>query len=170
MTEELRIAVPTISLSPTQQRSMQKIYLALMDEFAENMNEFVDRMEAVKAGKAFVDGEKLDMKKFSDYVVTWRKKQGETQKKIAEIELKDPVLFLSTRTAYLNLRRMGSMVSKRARNLQNDVTKQYGEKNIDPRPSQWYERNYLFRVGTQDLERQYGRILELIGLPRPTKK
>lgn len=137
-------------------------YTAFLEELVENMNEFVDQMEAAKEGKAFVTaGGSLDVQKLTDFIVAWRKKQGETQRKILLFQDTDRGLYLKSGTAHVNLLELARMVSKRSWQLQNEVTEKYGVKPINPAADKFFDRNYRYRVDADALAKRYEKVLSL---------
>lgn len=140
-----------------------RAYTAFLDELVENMNEFVDKMESAKEGKDFVaaDG-KLDVEKMAQFIVEWRKKQGETQKKLIQFQDDEPGICLKSQTSYANLLELGRMVSKRSWQLQNEVTEKYGAKPINPAADKYFDRNYRFRVDAEALASRYERIASAV--------
>ncbi len=162
MQEKYKIAVGGELEKKAEAERMCKIYTELMDELVDNMNEFVDKMDAVKDGKAFVKSGALDVKKFTDFVVKWRKKQGATQEKIAKLSINEPAFFFKSQTAYANLRILGQMVSKRSWQVQKEVTTQYNVPPINPVSHRFFDRNYRYKVSLEALGSRYDRILALV--------
>lgn len=164
MTDELRLTVPEL-IDPEVKRELWKVYLGFMDRLVAHMNEFVRTMEAVRNETMFVTEGKLERQELEDYVVGWRKKQGDLQETIASFEVDRPDLFYQSRSAFLNLRRLGRMVSKRARVLQNEVTEELEEDPITEQGHLWFDDRYPYRVDETRLQRQYDAILLMIEYP-----
>jgi hypothetical protein len=129
------------------------------------MSEFTAKMETFQGGTGLTPGDKVDVGPIKEYAFQWHAKHEETQKKILEFQLKEPALFAGSRSAFLCLRDLGRMVSKRARDLLKDVLAKNGDKAADLY-KRWPARDYPFRVERETLERQKERILTLIDHPK----
>ena len=161
--KEGHITVSGKAEEEADREAMCRAYTALLDELVENMNEFVDKMEAAKEGKEFAaaDG-KLDVEKMAQFIVEWRKKQGGTQRKLIQFQDDERGLCLKSQTPYANLLELGRMVSKRSWQLQNEVTDKYGAKPINPAADRYFDRNYRFRVDAEALASRYERIANAV--------
>jgi len=134
---------------------------ALVDQ----MGVFVKLADAVKAGEKAVQGGQLDVPKFTELLVAWRKEQGELQKAILRFPEDHLAFFQKFRTAHLNLQQLGKMVSKHSWTLQNGVTKQYGAVTINPVSHPNFDRGFRFRVSSQHLTDKLNQILDLVCPP-----
>lgn len=159
MREEFAILVTDGGTSP---EDVCEAYGAFLDELIENMNEFVDKVEAVKEGKELTTGSRLDAAKFQEFYEGWQEKQAATQSRVASFPMTDLALFEQSRTAHGYLVNLGRMVSKRAFDAVNEVTKQYKVAIKWKRPPQYFDRNYRLAVTPQLLQLTYDRILQLV--------
>lgn len=165
MTDELTISVDSPLNDPEQKKRLWSAYEAYIGELASSMSEFTAKMETFQGGTGLTPGDKVDVGPIKEYAFQWHAKHEETQKKILEFQLKEPALFAGSRSAFLCLRDLGRMVSKRARDLLKDVLAKNGDKAADLY-KRWPARDYPFRVERETLERQKERILTLIDHPK----
>lgn len=170
MTEELRITVGREFTDPAEKAEVRRIYQGFVKALQANIAEYRRKMEAVREGREMVSNQKLNVEELEEYVVSWRKRQGAVQKKISEFESEKPSLFLRTRGAYLRLRTLARMVSKRAWQLQKEVAKKYDETPVDPRVHQFYARHYPLPVTDGSIDRQCQNIMGMLGLEAPEEK
>ena len=168
MTEELKISVDSPLKDPEQKKRLWSAYDAYLEELASSMSEFAAKMETFRSGAGLGEGGKADVAQIKEYAFQWHAKHEATQKKILEFQIKEPALFAASRSAFLSLRDLGRMVSKRARDLLKEVLAKSGDKAADLYKS-WPARDYPFRVSQEMLESQKERILDLIDHPRPSE-
>jgi hypothetical protein len=135
-----------------------KAYKDFIEKLVTNMVEFVDKMEEVKAGKAFVNGKALDAAKLKEYVLEWRKKQGEVQKEILEFPQKEQALFQRSITTYQNLLELGRMVSKRSRDLLYGVCDQYKVEKMNPPSHEHFDAFYRYKISLNEMNRRMDTI------------
>ena len=136
-------------------------YGELLEELVGNLKEFSATLREVAAGEKYVDGETLNVEEFTAFVVEWRTKQGETQKKIAAFPQEQAQVLQKSRTAYANLVRLGRMISKRSLAKQKDVTQQYGAGIINPKSHPSFDRTYKFTVSSKSLKDSIEKIYDL---------
>jgi hypothetical protein len=152
--------------SPEDEEAEKKIicdlYTDYINRLIESMTEFLKKMERVKDGKELTSGGSLEVPQFKSYVAGWRKKQGAIQKEIYEFPLKEPALHLKSQTAFPHLVRLGQMVSKRGWQVQDEVTKQYGVKDVINPAAEGFNRNYKYKVTKESLNQTLGRLDELV--------
>jgi hypothetical protein len=137
-----------------ENEALCKAYTDFVDKLVANMVEFVDKMDEVKAGKAFVSGNALDAAKLKEYVVEWRKKQGEVQKEIIEFQDKERALFQRSLTTYQNLIELGRMVSKRSRDLLFEVCDKYKVEKMNPAGHERFDLSYRYKVTLDEMNRR----------------
>jgi hypothetical protein len=139
-------------------------YTDFMDRLIASMGEFIDKMGEVNEGKDLVKGAALDKEKFEAYVKDWREKQGAIQKEIALFVGKQPALVEKSKTAYLKLRQLGQMVSKRAVQEQTTVTEKYKVGVINPAAKD-FDKSFRYKVDARSLNEAYNNIRQLVGCP-----
>ncbi|HVR76327.1 MAG TPA: hypothetical protein VMT52_18505 [Planctomycetota bacterium] len=141
------------------------IYTGFMDRAIDNMVDFIETMEAVKAGDDYVNGKSLDTAKFEAYVLEWRKKQGELQKDIVEFGRKEPVMIQKSATAYTHLVMLGRMVSARSVKVQNEVTDQYKVGVINPASHKYFDRSFRYKADLPALQSRLDTLRRLLNCP-----
>lgn len=144
-----------------------KAYEDLCYALVDQMVAFTKLTDAVKAGEKAVQGGQLDVPKFTEILIAWRKEQGELQKTILRFPEDHLAFFQKFRTAHLNLQQLGQMVSKHSWALQNEVTKQYGVVTINPVSHPSFDQGFRYRVSTEALTNKLNQILDLVCPPPP---
>ena len=147
-----------------------RAYERFVEDLHESYTSIKDKLAEIEAGELAADGDgELDYEEFKDIIVTWRKDQGELQKKIQELPLKNSGIVQKSAEAYGHLRDLGVMISKFGKRREEEVAKGY---NVEPvklkKPVHAsFNARYQFVVGQQELELKVNELLDLICPPEP---
>ena len=141
-------------------------FRSIIERLMASGNEFKEKMDVAKKGSEFVSGSALDVPKLTAFIVEWRKKQGEIQKEIIDFQVNEPGLATKVGGAVTELQNLGRMVSKRAVQLQKEVTDQYKVEAINPPSHEHFDRSYKYAVNAKNLNNAVEKI-ERLACPEP---
>ena len=141
-------------------------FRGIIEKLMASGNEFKEKMDEVKKGSALVSGSALDVPGFTAFVTEWRKKQGDIQKEIVDFQVNEPGLAIKVGGAVRELQNLGRMVSKRAIQLQKEVTDQYKAEAVNPPSSEHFDRVFKYAVNAKNLNSAVEKI-ERLACPEP---
>ena len=137
------------------------LFRSIIEKLMASGNEFKEKMDKVKKGSELVSGATLDAAKLAAFIVEWRSKQGEIQKEIVDFQVNEPGLAAKAGAAVRELQNLGRMVSKRAVQLQKEVTDQYKAEAINPPSHEHFDRAYRYAVNAKTLNSTVEKIERL---------
>jgi len=170
--EKYAIKVGTEAELHAQQEMMCTVYDDFINELAGNWNDLKKTLDAVREGKKYSNAGVVDQKALEEFIRTWRRKQGSTQKGILrDFPEKWPAVHSKTLTAHANLLRLGRMVAKRSVGYQRDLEKELQLSRINPRLNtkdkedavlQFFDYGYRYKVSKDSLNRTMDNIYRLV--------
>jgi len=147
------------------------LFRTIIEKLMASGNEFKEKMDKVKKGSELVSGATLDLAKLTAFIVEWRNKQGEIQKEIVDFQVHESGLAIKAGAAVRELQNLGRMVSKRAVQLQKEVTDQYKAEAINPPSHEHFDRGYRYAVNAKTLNSTVEKIERLAcGEPPPEEE
>jgi hypothetical protein len=168
--EKEAIHVGTPEEAEAQKKKICKTYEDFINRLADNLGEFTQTIEDVRAKKKFFKGDAVDKDALTDFVKVWRKKQGKVQFDIRELLAEERAIVAKTDKAYRILVQLAQMVSKRSVQLQDGLTKELGLGVINPKPSAKveddkllasFDSRYRFAATQEELNKQVDQILDI---------